>query len=82
MTLSQTVHTGNPTILFKVSDHFQLKLPTEMNPEVSKIVQNWQTWLSAPCTDHAEKKEFLAILVSQFLSLWCAECFPGIFWHN
>ena len=80
--MSRTVDTGNPTILFKVSNNCTLTLPSMINPEVSKKLQQWQAWLTAQYNDdHVEKKEFFVILVTNFLSLWCTECLPGISKH-
>ena len=78
LTMRRKLHTGNPTILFKISSNLNLTLPSKLSSEVMDVLQQWQNWLTMPCQDRVEKKEFLLILVSKFLSLWCSECSPGI----
>ena len=71
--MNRTLHTGNPTVLFKISEEFSLKLPSELNPKILEILQQWQIWLMESCPSQVEKKEFLLTLISKFLSLWFEE---------
>lgn len=78
LALSRTQHTGNPTILFKISENFNLSLPSKMQGELSVVLQEWHDWLLAECLNGLEKNEFLVILITKFMSLWCTKCFQGM----
>ncbi|XP_046841427.1 glutathione gamma-glutamylcysteinyltransferase-like isoform X2 [Xenia sp. Carnegie-2017] len=73
--LTRSMHSGNPTILLKIADNFNL---SNISADVKKVLQHWQTWLMTECKDKLmEKKTFLLVLISKFSFLFL-ECVPGI----
>ena len=75
--MRRTQHTGNPTILFKISDYFKLTILADLKQGFVKMLQQWQAWLTAESPNIHEKQQFLPILVSKFVSLCHSDCSPG-----
>ena len=78
MILKRTTHTGNPTVLFKVSKNFDLTLSAQWEPKLLGLLQEWWRWLGTCCDGVTGENEHFQKLITKFLSLWCSEGYSGM----